>query len=132
MHNEETGAMAYADLFITATAAVAGRETSIAELRVWGERAVNLYKILNVRAGFSRKDDKFPKRWFEPVFVEGKEVMLQDYFENPLTSQDCERLLDDYYDERGWNVKKGIPQKDTLERLGLGDIADNLESNGFI
>ena len=42
-----SGAKTYADLFITATASVAGRETSIAELRVWGERAVNLYKILN-------------------------------------------------------------------------------------
>ncbi|MGA2464857.1 MAG: aldehyde ferredoxin oxidoreductase C-terminal domain-containing protein [Thermodesulfobacteriota bacterium] len=112
------GAQLFSDLFT----AVTGIETTPSELRVWGERAFNLCKVLNVRAGFSRKDDKFPPHWFEPIWVEGKEIKLEDYFRNPLNSQDCERLLDDYYEERGWDLKKGIPTKETLKRLKLDDV----------
>ena len=58
--------------------------------------------------------------------------MLQDYFANPLTNQDCEKLLDDYYDERGWDVKEGIPTKGILARLDLGDMAFDLKEGGLI
>jgi len=35
------------------------------------------------------------------------------------TAEDLERLLDDYYDERGWDVEKGIPTRKKLVELGL-------------
>jgi aldehyde:ferredoxin oxidoreductase len=30
-------------------------------------------------------------------------------------------MLDEYYTERGWDLKTGLPTKETLERLGLAE-----------
>jgi aldehyde:ferredoxin oxidoreductase len=59
-------------------------------------------------------------------------MVLCDYFGTPLTREDCQKLLDDYYDERGWDIKTGIPTKDTLLELGLGDVAKDLKKRGCI
>ena len=32
-----------------------------------------------------------------------------------------ERMLIEYYKERGWN-KNGIPEKETINKLGLADL----------
>ena len=37
-----------------------------------------------------------------------------------------EAMLDDYYDLRGWDKKTGIPARQTLKKLDLSDIADDL------
>jgi aldehyde:ferredoxin oxidoreductase len=39
--------------------------------------------------------------------------------------------LDDYYDERGWDIKTGIPTEETLLELGLEDVAKDLKKRGF-
>ena len=113
--------------------AVTGFETSIEELREASSRIYNLYKALNVRLGFSRKDDVFPERWFEPLeTIDRGTLALCDYFGTPLTKEDCEKLLDDYYDERGWDIETGIPTKKTLMECGLDDVAKDLKKRGFI
>jgi aldehyde:ferredoxin oxidoreductase len=113
--------------------AVTGFETSLEELRKAARRNYNLYKALNVRAGFSRKEDVFPSRWFEPLHTTDRgTLMLCDYFGTPLTREDCERVLDDYYDERGWDIKTGIPTEKTLNELDLADIAKDLRRKKFI
>jgi len=113
--------------------AVTGFETSLEELRKAARRNYNLYKVLNVRLGFSRKDDVFPERWFEPLVTSDRGTMvLCDYFGKPLTKQDCEKLLDDYYDERGWDIETGIPTEKTLRELGLEDVAKDLKKKGLI
>jgi aldehyde:ferredoxin oxidoreductase len=113
--------------------AVTGFEMPLKDLREAARRNYNLYKALNVRLGFSRKDDVFPERWFEPLETSDRGTMvLCDYFGTPLTKQDCEKLLDDYYDERGWDIKTGIPTEKTLVELGLEDVAKDLRRKGFI
>ena len=42
-------------------------------------------------------------------------------------SQDIENFLDDYYDERGWDIKTGIPTPQKLRELELHDEASHLE-----
>ena len=37
-----------------------------------------------------------------------------------------EKMMDDYYDLRGWDVETGLLKKDKLEVLGLADIIDPL------
>jgi len=39
--------------------------------------------------------------------------------EKMLTNEEIEQMLDEYYTERGWDLKTGLPLKDTLKRLGL-------------
>jgi aldehyde:ferredoxin oxidoreductase len=113
--------------------AVTGLETSLTELRTAAKRIYSLYKALNVRVGFSRKDDVFPGRWFEPLETSDRGTMvLCDYFGKPLSREDCEKLLDDYYNERGWDIETGIPEKRTLLALGLEDVAGDLENRGLL
>jgi aldehyde:ferredoxin oxidoreductase len=113
--------------------AVTGVETSLEELRNAAGRVYDLYKALNVRMGFSRKDDVFPERWFEPLETDDRgTLVLCDYFGTPLSRQDCEKLLDDYYDERGWHIGTGIPTEKGLLERDLPDVAKDLNSRGFI
>ena len=113
--------------------AVTGFETSLDTLRESAKRVYNLYKALNVRLGFSRKDDRFPEIWFEPLQTTDRgTLILSDYFGTPLSKQDCEKLLDDYYEERGWDVDSGIPKEKTLADLGMEDVAEDLKKRGFL
>jgi aldehyde:ferredoxin oxidoreductase len=41
-------------------------------------------------------------------------------------------MLDDYYDERGWDIETGIPTREKLEELGLEDTADDLAERGIL
>jgi aldehyde:ferredoxin oxidoreductase len=36
------------------------------------------------------------------------------------------KLLEEYYEERGWNIKEGRLTKEKLQELGLGDVASDL------
>lgn len=100
------------------------------ELLKAAERAYNIYRAINVREGFSRKDDRFPQRWLEPLNRpdKGEVTVLKDYFGSaPVTAQDIERMLDNYYHEKGWEIKTGIPTRSKLTELGLGYVADALK-----
>jgi aldehyde:ferredoxin oxidoreductase len=113
--------------------AITGIETTVRDLQKIGERGQVLYKILNLREGFTRKDDKFPERWFEPVIgLNGEKIHLADYFRKQLQKEDCEKILDDYYDELGWDIKLGIPTKSRIQEVGLGEIAEEMQKNGYI
>ncbi|MFP3950639.1 MAG: aldehyde ferredoxin oxidoreductase family protein [Candidatus Bathyarchaeia archaeon] len=79
-------------------------------MRMIGERIVNTERLFNMREGISREDDKLPRRFRETPLKEGASrgtVFLQD------------ELIDEYYDERGWDRVEGRPQRETLRRLGL-------------
>jgi len=102
--------------------AVTGVEVTPAELLKSGERNWNLYKILNVREGFSRADDRPPGAWFKPLIIEGKQFPLMDYYKTTeLSRQDVEKLLDDYYDESGWHKETTVPTPGKLKELDLED-----------
>jgi len=45
---------------------------------------------------------------------------MMDYFRSTtLSREDVERLVEDYYDERGWDRETGIPTPEKLKELGL-------------
>jgi len=105
--------------------AVTGLEISGEELMKASERAFNLVKAANVREGFDRKDDRFPEGWFG-------EKKHKDYYENvEITKEMAYGLLDDYYDERGWDIKTGIPSRDKLIELGLDYVIRDAEKIGI-
>ncbi|MCX8175937.1 MAG: hypothetical protein N3E48_01735 [Candidatus Bathyarchaeota archaeon] len=101
-----------------------GVELNPKDLKTAGERAWNLYKILNIREGYSKEHEKPPKIWFKPLETHNKEkIYLMDYFKTrKLTEEDVEKLLEDYYVERGWNPKTGKPEKWKLVKLGLEEF----------
>jgi benzoyl-CoA reductase subunit BamB len=67
-----------------------------------------LVRALNVRLGLRRADEKPPEDHWKKRFPELEE-----------------KLLDTYYDFKGWN-RNGIPTKDTLQELRLGYVAEDL------
>ena len=107
--------------------AVTGIETTPDELRAVGERNWNLFKMLNVREGFSRKDDRPPEAWYEPLKGREKNWPLMDYYKTKtLSREDIVKLQDDYYDERGWDKNTGAPTPQKLKQLGLESLLSEL------
>ncbi|MCW4036189.1 MAG: aldehyde ferredoxin oxidoreductase C-terminal domain-containing protein, partial [Candidatus Bathyarchaeota archaeon] len=98
--------------------AVTGLKMSPTEVRLVGERIVNIERAFIVREGIRRRDDCLPRRFREEPLKEGA---------SSGTVFDQEPMLDEYYRERGWDLETGIPSKETLERLGLGGVADDLK-----
>lgn len=74
-------------------------------------------------------DDQPPKVWFEPIETyDGKKLYMMDYYRTKiLTMDDINQLLDNYYDERGWDIKLGIPTADKLRELELEELIPELE-----
>jgi len=100
--------------------AVTGIEMNPGELMKAGERCWNLLKVLNCRAGFDRSHDRPPEVWLTPLKVDSQEFPLMDYYRTKiLTREDLEGLLDDFYDERGWDKKTSAPTPEKLRELGL-------------
>jgi aldehyde:ferredoxin oxidoreductase len=110
-----------AELYSTAS----GHDVSAVGLVERGDRIHNVSKLLNVREGFSREDDRIPEVWFRPMESPEGRIEMQDYYQTKtLTKSDTDRILDDYYDERGWNLASGHPTAERLAALGLEEYAN--------
>ena len=79
------------------------------EVMKLGERSFNLKRMINVRCGISGKDDRLPERILSLALHEGG---TKGYL------PDQQRMLAEYYRERGWD-EKGIPTPEKLKELGL-------------
>ncbi len=101
--------------------ACTGWDTTPEEIMAAGERVFNLFKAYSVRQGLTRKDDTWPDRFFTESLPEGPSRGAV------LSRDEIERRLDEYYELRGWGLETGIPGRATLERLGLKQVADDLE-----
>ncbi|MFA4936237.1 MAG: aldehyde ferredoxin oxidoreductase family protein [Candidatus Methanoperedens sp.] len=89
----------YANMLSAAT----GVDYTVEEFRKCGERIWNLERLFNIKAGFSRKDDTLPERFFGS---------------GGLNRAEFERTLDEYYHFRGWD-ENGVPTKEKLRELEL-------------
>jgi len=92
------------------------------ELMKNGERIFNLLKTYNISAGLRREDDMFPLRYFEEPISGGP---YQG--ETMLSREQMEKLLDEYYEVRDWDVQTGIPKKEKLQELNLGDVTKKIK-----
>jgi aldehyde:ferredoxin oxidoreductase len=41
-------------------------------------------------------------------------------------------MLDEFYEFWGWNKKSGMQTRESLEKVGLKDLADKLAAKGLI
>ena len=96
--------------------AVSGTQTTEQDLRATGKRIWNLVRAFNVREGFSRKDDTLPERMEKEPLPVGKPKG------HVVPRADFEKMLSEYYGLWGWD-DQGIPTRNTLESVGLADIA---------
>ncbi|MHA1729340.1 MAG: aldehyde ferredoxin oxidoreductase N-terminal domain-containing protein [Promethearchaeota archaeon] len=103
----------YADLYPELYSASTGIEKTKDEIMRSGERIYNLLKLANIREGYNTRDE-IPAQWLvKPLFKEytGK---------GDVDRQMIEKMLDQYYNERGWS-RDGIPTKEKLLQLNLID-----------
>jgi aldehyde:ferredoxin oxidoreductase len=107
---------------------VTGISLSEEGLKKAGEVVWNIWKACNMKEGFCRKDDRFPARWFEGLIEikdgQEKEIYLEDYWGNDLRAPEkVSQFMDDYYDERDWDKKLGVPSSQKLQNLSLKEEA---------
>ena len=101
---------------VSALRFVTGWNISLEEFLTVGERIFNLGRLFNVREGVDRILDVLPNRFSERLQEGGSAG-------EAITKEDLDRMLDEYYDLRGWS-RDGIPKEETLDRLGLsGDFS---------
>jgi aldehyde:ferredoxin oxidoreductase len=100
--------------------AITGMPYTAEDVEKVGERLNNVAKAFNVLAGFTRADDNLPERLMtEPLTAGASKGQM-------ISRKDLDTMLDEYYAERGWDVKTGIPTRAKLTELGLVYIADAL------
>ena len=85
-----------------------------------GERIVNLERAYLVRQGIRRRDDYLPTRFLEEPLPNGNSKGA--IFE-------IEPMLDEYYAERGWDLKTGTPKPEILIKIGLEYVIEDLKRN---
>ena len=117
------------DMAVPATAAqnaadmlngVTGLNFTPEDIVAVGERVNNLARAFNVREGFTRDDDTLPERILtEPL----KEGGSKGHY---ISRAELNQMLDDYYDERGWDAQ-GVPTRQKLLDLGLENVVTQLE-----
>jgi len=104
--------------------ASAGVSVSLDDLFKASDRIYSLIRAFWVReygSNWSRRMDTPPARWFEEPLTMGR------YKGAKLDLQKYDSLLDLYYKKRGWD-DRGVPSKATMENLGLGYVASELET----
>ncbi len=114
--------------------AVTGREMDEQELDKIGERVFNLQRAILVREGHSgREDDSLPDFHYTvplPKYpglnpeceVPGKDGKIIPRMGAVIDREKFEKMKDEYYQLRGWDVKSGLQTKAKLIGLGLEDI----------
>ena len=96
-----------------------GFEHTVESYLECGERIWNLIRLFNLREGHDPNNDKLPKRLFNDPFTKGPAKGIL------LSHKEFKKSMQEYYSIRGWD-EKGIPKKETLERLGLEKYSKGL------
>jgi aldehyde:ferredoxin oxidoreductase len=79
-----------------------GLEMNAVQIREAGARAIDVARRFSTREGISRKDDALPRLFHETPFADGSSKA------HVVVKADFERMLDEYYQARGWS-SDGIP-----------------------
>jgi len=110
-----------AELYSAAT----GWGTTEEDLKEAAARMLNVEKAFNIlHANFGRKDDYPPPRCF------GEPIPTGPFAGFRLEKKKWDNLLDEYYELNSWDKKTGFPTRKCFEKLGLKEIADDLERAG--
>ena len=99
--------------------AVTGWNVSLFELVKVGQRRLNMLRAFNAREGFSRKDDKLPKKFYKALQGTGPTAGVA------IDPAEFEAALDMYYQLLAW-TPDGTPTRTALADLGIEWVADTV------
>ncbi|MCJ7606111.1 MAG: hypothetical protein MUO19_08810, partial [Dehalococcoidales bacterium] len=124
---------------------ITGKETSEGELCRTGERIFNLQRAILLRDGWGgREGDRVLDYFFTEPLQKGEVFFSPDAIMpgpggeiisrmgKTLDRDGFERMKDDYYRLRDWDVATGLPTRAGLRSLGLDDITGELASGGLV
>jgi aldehyde:ferredoxin oxidoreductase len=100
--------------------AVTGWDVTMDELLKVGERRINMMRAFNAREGFDSKRDTLSEKFF----AEGLKGGPTDGWK--IDREEFENARVEYYRQCGWDESTGVPKRETLDRLGLDWVADDL------
>ncbi len=105
------------DLYVPLLEAITGLHRTWEDLEAVGNRIWNITRMYWVREieGFGRDWDMPSRRFYEEPPKTGVTAGQITKYEDVI------RLLDMYYEQRGWNTN-GLPTADTLEKLGITSL----------
>jgi aldehyde:ferredoxin oxidoreductase len=109
------------DEVVNALRAATGWDVTLQEVLQMGERATNLARAFNVRAGFSRQEDSLPERLFQPLengALTGAAISKDEF----------EKTMSALYRLKGWDPATTAPTRAKLRELGIEWVADLLEN----
>lgn len=103
--------------------AVTGIEWSMNDIYMVADRIYALIRSFWIREynGWSREMDYPPMRWFKHPLTKGPFAGAK------LDIDKYDKMLSIYYEMRGWD-ERGVPRRETLEKLGLKDVIPILDS----
>ena len=122
---------------------VTGIETDETRLNQYGERIFNLQRAILLREGRRPLKDDCPKDFnftdpVESVFM-NPEVIIPGVGEEVISrkGQTLDRkvfatMRKEYYELRGWDAESGLQKAETLERIGLPELVQDLKKMDFI
>jgi aldehyde:ferredoxin oxidoreductase len=94
---------------------VTGMKFTSQELRDIGSRIYTLERMFNNReAGYARKDDSLPERYFKEPVPGGLPIVKG----TRMDKKKFDKMLDEYYELYGCD-SNGVPKPETLQNLGL-------------
>jgi aldehyde:ferredoxin oxidoreductase len=102
--------------------ALTGVTWTLDSIRVAANRIYTLIRAFWIReyGDWSREMDYPPARWFKHPLTKGS------YAGHKLDFEKYNKMLDMYYEIRGWD-ERGVPKKETLQKLGLDFVIPTLE-----
>jgi len=105
--------------------AITGLDYTLENFFFIADKIYNLIRAFWIReyGEWKREYDYPPRKWFEIPLSKGPLAGSK------LKKEAYDKLLDWYYEERGWD-KNGIPRKSTLEKFGLSYVISTLEERG--
>ena len=116
--------------------AVTGENWTREDVDLASERISNMLRVMTAISFSIHENSKNLREDHDtiPAWVFDKEPDFEAFEEGTvkMDREDMEIAKTMFYEEMGWDVETGIPTRATLERLGLGYMADDLEERGLL
>ncbi len=103
-------------------AAVTGLDLSESASYEKGDMLSTLERAIACRDGRTRQDDLLFEKYYTNL----------DAADRKYDRKDLENAKSEFYQLKGWDVASGIPSKKKLNRLGLNEVAADLENRGLL
>jgi aldehyde:ferredoxin oxidoreductase len=107
------------DMLVELSRTATGFDRSKEDILLSGERAWNIKRVINIRMGMDKANEKLPKAFLQELPDGGSAGYTIPF----------EEMLDAYYSARDWDKATGLPTKKKLLELGLGEIAAEFYSS---